>query len=247
MTQYINEITQEQLDTLARIDKNCIDMHIPPPIKMFTHIQVHDKDNNLELDYKFKNNSWVRNAYNLHASAWLDGYCNQGGSSYGAGTLILKQTNGILTGITNNRLPIISYSGGMTTAYNFHGGAGADTMGIVVGTGSNVESFEDYSLGVKIAHGTSTGQLSYSAQNSAVITYDAITKKWSTTYTRIFNNNSNGSIVINEVGIYASLYYTVWSLSYQLMVCRDKLGVGVAVANGSQLTVNIIIETILPS
>jgi len=42
-----------------------------------------------------------------------------------------------------------------------HGSAGSLINGIVVGSGINAESFEDFTLQTQIAHGTGAGQLSY--------------------------------------------------------------------------------------
>lgn len=232
----INEITQEILDKLAEIDRDSVAMHVIPPPKMFIHMQVHDVDGDLEMDYKFKCNSWHRNAYNGHAGCWLQIPCNSGGTTWGAGTLAIKTTGGTV------------YSTGAEakisdTGATLEGVLADSSHGIVIGRGTGAENFEDYMLGDKIFSGNSSGLMAYQADQPNAYTYDAGLKKWTATKSRIFNNNSGASITVNEVGMYGRIQ-TGYSNYY--MICRDKLSVGVPVANGSQLTVNMTFELTFP-
>jgi len=238
MTKIINEITPEHLAKLDQIDRNCIAMHVPTPPKTFINMQVHDKEGNLTLDYSMPSRSWVRNAYNRLASQMLelDGATVTGSATaYEAGSLKIKQQNAT----------VYTYGEWLTGAQTYTTAAiSNDTYGIIVGTGNTAESFEHYALAAKVANGTSAGQISYQAQDAPVGAYNSDTKKWTATITRIFNNNSGGSISVAEVGYVCQLYYAA---AKDMLVCRDLLAEAVAVANGAQLTVTYTIEMTYPA
>lgn len=164
--------------------------------------------------------SWVRNFWNSLYTTCV-AYA-MAGSTFGEGYLINKAYNG----------NVANYSGIPSV-----GTIGIATSGIVVGTGSGAESFESYDLSARVAHGTSSGQLSYAAQNTTTVAYTSGTKTWEATLLRIFNNNSGGSIIITEVGMMSSVGG---------LACRDLLTSSVTVANGGQLTVTYTVSSVYP-
>lgn len=109
--------------------------------------------------------------------------------------------------------------------------------GIVVGTGSNAVSIDDYKLQTKIATGTSTGQLNYgSGSISSAVSTNTTTQ---TIISRQFSNSSGGSITIQEVGV--NVYYE--TSGWYFLIIRDT--VSISLNNGEQLTFNYIIQTTL--
>lgn len=90
--------------------------------------------------------------------------------------------------------------------------SGTVTRGIVVGTGTTAVALTDYVLQTPIAHGTSSGQLSYGTQN--VPTFPTISG--SSCYfetNRSISNGSGSNITVNEVGLYVQ-----FSSSYNVMI-----------------------------
>ena len=73
------------------------------------------------------------------------------------------------------------------------------TQGIIVGTGLTVPDKDNVALTSKIAHGSSSGQLSHGAVNVNAIT--AITGGYRLTIDRDFTNNSGATITVNEIGM----------------------------------------------
>lgn len=183
--------------------------------ELFVSLQVH-KQGELIYDMPMRpSHSWVRNAQ----TCWIANQVSYGGTSGGYTDGYLSKKNMVGT------IGTISYS----ITYAVLGLINSSAYGIVVGTGTGAESYEDFALGTLITSGTSTGQLTYQAQS-------ACTEGWTggvvtLTHTRVMNNNSGGSITVNEVGWYTSV----------CMWCRDKLGTGVTVPDTGQLTVNYAI------
>jgi len=165
--------------------------------------------------------SYVRNFWNTIFA--INAAYTMSGSSFGEGYITTKYLNGTMN--NNNAIPCV-------------GAVNNSNQGIVVGTGSGAESFESYDLTTRVVHGSSSGQLSHTLQNTTTIAYTSGTKTWEATLLRIFNNNSGGSIIITEVGILSSAGN---------LVCRDLLASSVTVANGGQLTVTYTISMVFPA
>jgi hypothetical protein len=223
----INEITPEELEKLAQIDRDCIAMHLPCPPKTFINMKVHE-GGELVLDYDFRSKSWVRNAHNF----LLEKFAYKGsGTTYEAGSTGGKAIGGggagnLFYGSTFTNLGIVNNT----------------TYGIEVGTGSSAESFESYALTTLVASGNGSGQLAYSAQNATTMSYESGTKTWTVTFARIFNNNSGGAITITETGM---VYYNVGAGNF--LFCRDLLASSVEVANTAQLTVTYTMSYTFPA
>ena len=130
------------------------------------------------------------------------------------------------------------------TAFGSDGLVNISTKGIVLGTGTTAVAATDAALGTQIAHGTSSGQLVHLAQ---VFAPNAINIGSITTLTtvRSFLNQSGGSIVVGEIGIYADAYTTAGGLTpNQFCIARDVPSPATVVNGGSvsvqyQLTTTI--------
>jgi len=206
-----------------------------PLLKAFIEMEVRDKNGKIILRKEQEAHSWVRNFYN-----WL---FTQAASVAGltANGLGVTGLNGTLY---NNAYCWRLEEVGVGLAYN--GGAGVDSLGIVVGTGTTAESFESYAMTTKVANGEGSGQLSYSQSSNQVSTVGT-TKRCQ--WIRYFNNNSGAAITVNEVGIYAKLFYNDYSHYYlqDAMVCRDLVSPGVSIPNTGQLKVTYTIELVYPA
>jgi hypothetical protein len=209
----------------ADLKNMCRELKVLAPPEIMIGLQVHDHNGVLTIDDIQRGHSWTRNFYNFmfdiasHPTLGADG-------TFGAAHMNIKNTAGTIS------ITPLSWSNGAIQS-TFPGAVSITTYGIVVGTGDTAFSAEDYILSALIAQGVGAGQFSYQGGTSDVSAYNAGTKTWKTTQTRIMNNNSGGSITVKEVGIIAwnsnALHYSLWE--------RSVLSPTVAVANGAQLTV----------
>jgi len=151
--------------------------------------------------------SWVRNFYNHYT--FLAGAFLKDATTFSDGKMNLKDTSGSVFTETSST----SHCFRIDTA-----GAGTESWGIVVGTGSTAVTIDDYILQTRTAHGTTSGKISYAAAT-------ATTASWvggivTETLVRYFNNNSGDTLEITESGIYGYFWNTVAVWKY-VMICRD--------------------------
>jgi len=205
--------------------------------KVFLELEVRDRQGKVIQRHKQRSHSWVRNAYNMLLSELAE--VNAGDSIWGAGYLNIKDTGGTLW---YGAYPIGTHTARSMLAlgYGYMGAAGSVTNGIVVGSGTAAESFEDYVLQTLIANGISSGQLSYVASAVRNWVYDAGTKVYTISYSRYMNNNSGGIVSVNEVGLIVSAY--VAGNVRQWYMSRDKLASTVNIPDTGQLKVTYTIK-----
>lgn len=211
-----------------------------PTLEAFLGMEVRDGHGRIIHQHKQRSHSWVRNAYNELMS--IVGAINASDGVFGGGYINFKDTAGTLRSPSN---PIPRWDVSVESAgQGYLGAAGADDLGIVVGSGLNAESFEDYALQTKILNGTTAGKMSYIASDPAVKSYNAGTKIYTVTYIRYFNNNSGGDVSVNETGIISNIQPLN---GYRCMLTRDKLGATIVVPNTGQLKVTYTIQLIYPA
>jgi hypothetical protein len=118
-------------------------------------------------------------------------------------------------------------------------GAGVDTFGIQVGTGTATPTNTDYALQSKIPNGTGAGQLQYGSQQE---TDPAITAEGNVDFllTRDFTNASGGSITVNEIGVVIRVRDSGGTWRY-FLILRDLATK--EVLNGETLTVQYKLRT----
>ena len=220
-------LTQADRDMFDRIDRDCIAMHVPTPPKTFLKLEVRDGAGEVVEVYQDRAHSWVRNAYNILAVIWAGNRARTNELAYGAGTTQSKTSSGSQ----------------FTPGLNIPAAAlGQYGRGIIIGSQDDAESFDSYSLGMHITHGTTAGKLLYNAESLGTILYDDGLKKYTFPRARVFNNNSGGSIDVKEVGL--ALEYS--SETY-VLISRDLLASTVTVPNAGQLTVTYTIEMTFPA
>jgi hypothetical protein len=230
-----NEKKYQQLSRLGR------ELRIPIT-ECFLELKVTAPNGRVTHHHRQRSHSWVRNGYNVLTCIMMA--INYNDSVYGPGYLNLKAINGTIQ----------KRAGAIIYGYNdpdwespgcgYMAAAGNLNNGIVVGSGTAAESFEDYSLQTQIAHGTGVGQLSYAQCEAPVKSYDAGTKTYSCTWTRYLNNNSGGDVTVNEVGLIMSCNT---NYGYRGMVSRDKLASSVVVASAGQLKVSYTFSVVFPA
>lgn len=230
-------LDQKEERKYTRLRKLGQELHIPTP-ESFLTLEVFDRNGKLISRVHQRSHSWVRNAYNMMFSNLASKDGTDG--AFGAGLLNFKDTGGV---VRNGATPITigNESVDGTANYGYRSAVGDDTRGILVGTGTDAESFEDFVLQTPIADGAGGGQLNHVEGEAHVIDYAALTLK--NTLVRYFNNNSGGGIGVNEVALVAGL----WSGGWKAVVSRDKLPTTVTVPNTGQLKVTYTVELTYPS
>jgi len=222
-----------------RLRRLAQELRLPIPEAFWT-LEVFDKDGKLLQRHHQRSHSWTRNAYNHLASQLMAK--NGDDATFEGGKLSIKKED---TTVKYGEYPItLIYGATMDTpAAGYLGSAGMDTAGIVVGTGTDAESFEDYTLQTKIENGTAPTELVYVESEATAMGYADTTL--TATLIRYFNNNSGGEITVNELGILLIGY--VQNASNIWLQVRDKLAVGVAVPDTGQLKVTYTIQLAYPA
>ncbi len=222
-----------------RLRKLAQELHIPMPEAFWT-LEVFDKGGKLLQRHHQRSHSWTRNAYNNLFSnvAEIEG----DDAAFGTGKLSYKDTGAV---VVFDDTPLCMKDNqpcdDPTAVNGWIGDAGEDDKGIVVGSGTNAESFEDYVLQTLIVSGALGGQLDYAQQLAPALTNPALIL--TDTLIRYFNNNSGGNVSVNEVGIISKQM-----ISYDdILMVRDKLTSTVTVPDTGQLKVTYTVELTYPS
>lgn len=225
-----------------RARKLAQELHIPVPLAFLT-LEVFDKDGKLIRRHRQRSHSWTRNAYNMLFSTMAG--CGCPDSTFEAGKLSGKDTSGAVKyGVYCMAQHYTCQDG--TTSYGYRAPATDDDRGILVGSGTDAESFEDYALQTKIAEGSGAGQLNHVLSEAVARSYAAVTQ--TSTLIRYFNNNSGGSIDVNEVALVPKSSHSEGA-GYNgfFLMSRDKLASTVSVPDTGQLKVTYTIQLTYPS
>jgi hypothetical protein len=107
--------------------------------------------------------------------------------------------------------------------------------GIMVGTGTAAVITTDDNLQTLIQHGTSSGKLQYlGCMIPGDVTISAPNASFN--IERLFLNSSGGDVTINEIGIYAAYFTSIYC------IIRDLVSPAVTVANNEYLKVTYTIQ-----
>jgi len=118
-----------------------------------------------------------------------------------------------------------------------------ETRGIIVGTGTQAVALTDYSLQTPIDSGSESGELLYlpCSINNFETTSSAGTSSFE--IIRLFRNESNSTVTINEMGIYMELYWASSASYYDsAMIIRDIVSPGQTVDDGEYLKATYTIQ-----
>jgi hypothetical protein len=113
-------------------------------------------------------------------------------------------------------------------------GAGDDTFGIQVGTGTTAVAIDQYALAGKIAHGAGTGQLQYGAM-SVLTPPQTVGNKRQFTAARTFTNLSGADITVNEVGLVVQAPDT-GGTPHKFLIERTVMATPKVIPNGGSST-----------
>lgn len=228
-----------------RLRKLGQELHIPMPEAFWT-LEVFDKDGKLIQKHHQRSHSWTRNAYNLMFSQLAGKDADD--DTFGAGKLNFKDTGG---GMLYDSIPatIGSCDNAVTVDGTFRGYralGGISSRGILVGSGENAESFEDFMLQTPIAEGTGANQLNHAASEAHAISYSDTTL--TNTLIRYFNNNTVGetSVDVNEVGL-VPYCEAKEGFPGNILFARDKLASTVTIPSTGQLKVTYTIQLAYPA
>lgn len=212
----------------AELKDKCRELKVPAPPEIMIGLKVHDRNGVLVFDDVQRGHSWTRNFWNTTFICAT--HPVPSGTTFEAGKMTIKDTTGSVKYFAQSYLYVTNSSGGINNP------TATIAYGIVVGTGDTAFSVNHHQLATIIDTGNTAGKLSYNGSVVPIFAYDAGTKTWKCTVARIFNNNSGGSIIVKEVGLYSGAQL-LSSGAINQMVERSVLDPTVAVANGAQLTV----------
>jgi len=122
------------------------------------------------------------------------------------------------------------------TNLNIEVGAGSDTYGLFVGTGTTTPTNSDYAPETQIAHGAGAGQLNYGATSKT--TAQEVGANVDLIITRTFTNSSGGTINVTEYGIIGKIFN---GSAYGLFL--HDVDSATAVNNGQVMTVSYTFRT----
>lgn len=208
--------------------------------KLHLHLQV-TKDGEVISDSYQIGHSWTKNAYNYYNATMMDCCFTS--------TLPMQKTSGLVLhdGATQFVNRCYAYSQPTFYGYGYYNNTTEDVnFGIVCGSGSTAFNIEDYRMETPILSGNTSGKLYAQAQTAPVTSFSGDPDNTvNTLHSRVFNNNSGGTIAVNEVGIiYKSWIYTANTSSQYYLFSRDVLESTVNVLDGAQLTVTVSITTL---
>ena len=229
---------EKQYDELRKLGQK---LHIPIP-EAFIELEVRDKYGFVIQRHKQRSHSWVRNAYNALFVQLAGKGCTETG--FGAGKISIKATNESILEIAGSAINVVSGGSADDVGSGYREGAGEIEHGILVGSGINAESFEDYVLQTPIAEGTGAGELNAVQSDPHAYSYAALVGK--NTLIRYFNNNSGGNVDINEVCLATKGCVGV-PCTYLWVMSRDKLASTVTVPDTGQLKVTYTIQLTYPA
>lgn len=251
--------TEAEYQELSKLGK---ELKIPIP-ETFLQLEVF-KDGQRIYGHKQRSHSWNRNAYNWMISQL--GGKNAEAAPFGPGRINIiryiaagSDSVGTPQNVPIGWGPSAAGSGGSnnqnwnpidTEAQRIAGIfalAGTTTRGIFPGSGNAAEDFNGSRLANLIPHGEGAGQLSYQTTIMPALEYDAPSKTLTSKYIRHFNNNSGGTLTLNEVGIFPQVCTgDTSSASGYCMVCRDVLSTPLELPDTGQLKVTFSIEIVYP-
>lgn len=223
-------------ERFAKLRDMCRELKMPPPVELFYTLKVRDQKGVLVFDDKARGHSWVRNYWHLAAGSLMELSGDGTTASFGAGIRNTKDTAGILT--SGAGYCSVRGQGSLQLGYGMHNNTTTNTYGIVVGSGSTAFTVNDFALQTIIASGATAGTLAYQPMIASLASYDAGTKTWTNVISRVFNNNSGGTVNIGEIGIISACGIFESTDTSPRMLERSVLGAAVSILNGVQLTVS---------
>lgn len=232
----------EELEIKALLDRQR-ELHLPiVPVSYWRLLVTLDgKEHTL---YEARSKSWVRNMYNLISMQMMGLMCGALGTSFGTGTMVMRNTAGTLYSAAATTAGIrVSASG-----QHAWGAAASAAVGIVIGTNDAAESFDHHAMQTICSEGTGANQLNYLAMSAPSASYDAESKKLTQVISRNIVNNSPAAINISEIGMYYGLQVgnATTATITQFLVARDLVDPVVVLPVSGNLTAEYTVEITYP-
>lgn len=142
--------------------------------------------------------------------------------------------------IDGDSVPVNFYDNNITGVPTIASGVGT-TYGIRVGTGSTLITADDYTVEGKIAHGVGAGQLNH-AETVGTATVSVIGNTASTSFSRVFTNNSGGAITIGNYGLVSRNFSGYIGDENRRMLIIKKLTGSILLNNGESVSIAHNIE-----
>jgi hypothetical protein len=233
MRKIVRLIPKHEEEAVAEIIDKCRAAHVPIPPVTRLKFDLYNANGEHVLEQEQMAKSWVRNAY-----TFLLRYCPFGvlpGNNYGPGGRLIRC------------MPVSGLQDGDVLSSNISltlpaGGLGSFTQGIILGTSDAAESFEHIGLQSQILSGNSAGQLLHNLGSTSG-SYDIGTRTGTTTFQRIFNNNSGGMITVREIGMAGN----GGGFTQSVLVSRDIISPAIEVADLAQLKVTYTTTLTFPA
>lgn len=185
---------------------------LPGEFGCMLELTVHKPDGEVTEHRRLKSKSFVRQFLEI---LWMQCY---NPSSILAGGTHPKDTGNVARSVDQA-------SGNFSAV----AAAGIVINGIVVGTGTDAVTVNDYKLKTLIAHGIAAGQLQYSAMTFGAPADDGTTSQFR--LTRDFTNGTGATITVKEIGL------DVIASGYYFLAIRDVI-IPIDVPAGEILTIN---------
>lgn len=225
----ITKYRMDQLDEARRIQKDCIEQHLPCPPVAWWQAKIIDSNNKVEEQIESKCNSYTRNGLNLIASNSM--YLNPSliSTTFGDGLISYKLINGTMYNSLGYWVGPL-YSGYGQVPY------------LVLGDSANVENIDAFEIG-SIQTISATGTIISSV-------FDNASRKLTNTFQRSFVNDSALDFNATESGIIISIY-TVNNNGNangqsKCLVVRDVFSSPITIPVGKSLVFSYNFELLYP-
>lgn len=220
--------------------------------KLDMHYEINIIGDGRVLDHREGEcHTWHRNYHNFRASS-LSAFIANG--AFGVGFLSGKDTGGANRASFPTNSPFVQRhstdheSSEPVNDDGYLAGETDDASGIVVGTGTADEDFEDFALDTQIDHGEAAGELYYATSRTpADDQFNATTRIWEYALTRYFDNfNADETdITINEMAQYSRM--RIGNVEVKLMLARDLVSPGLVVPFRAQAAIKYTYSLVFPS
>lgn len=221
----------EYNELLSEFRQLCLETKTPACFGRWD-LSIKDQFGKIVEHRDFSSQSWTRNYYNQRTVEFLSIDADDAGP-FGTGAINYERLNGDLR--------LVTISGVLTLTE----GATIDGFGILVGSGSKAEDFDDPTFDTQISHGDAGGELYYYGMgvDSSLIdaSWDSANRIFTRDLSRAFLNKSGGNVTVRELGIVPVTGFA----NGDFMTARDVLGSDLVIPNLNILIALFTMESVV--
>lgn len=195
-------------------------------------LKVLAPDREVLVDRNFFSHSFTLNQLNSMLTLCCFTYADDSGN-FGVGYNSGKDKNGVIQSSGSEQL-FTTWGVQEAVDKGFMASITTTSVGTIIGTDNTAEDITDYDLNAAIAHGSGGGQMLHAASVHSS-GWNAGSSYYWVNYNREFQNDSGGSITVNEMALRR---FTNTLASYVFVMSRDLISGGQAVADGETLAVD---------